>query len=126
MGGVNFYGQMNMPDDIVNIQGNQYNFRNDSKENVLKATENIVIHALYGFDVTEAVSFLSNELETRNDISKVDIASAIENNLKEQNLDQPNKKRLSEIPNQLIVGGSGSFLASGIILGIKTYLGLYN
>lgn len=122
-GGMNFYGPVHVTGNIVNIEGNQYNFQQDSKDKVLNGVSQVVLAGLAGSDISHLVNQVSPSLEARGDVSKEEIAEAVKSTLAVQIPPQTNDGALEEVINQLLLGASGSMLAEAIIEGIKLYLG---
>jgi len=119
--GMHFYGNVTVVGNIVQVAGDQYNFQYDSKTNVLNAIGEIVKAGLAGADIAPLLRPLSDTIETRQDISKEDIVDAVGTVLIDQ---RPSRMdALIEVLDQLILGASGSLLATAIVEGIKLYLG---
>jgi len=121
-GGMQFNGPVHVQGNVINIEGNQYNFKSDSKERVVSAIGQIVRAGLEGGDVVELVSYLEGEIQERHDISETDIALGVK--LAVEKPDELQTHRLSSLLADLMVGASGSMLGSGIIAGIKLILGM--
>ena len=122
--GMHFHGQVTVMGNVVNIEGNQYNFIENTKLEVLAAISKILDTAITGGDINSALPALDLKLTERGDISKEEIGQNIQANLNKKVDKTSLKEKLNNILEQLTIGTSGSLLASGIVHGIKLYLGL--
>lgn len=123
-GGFNFFGNVTVNGDMVNIEGNQYNIGTDSKNQLLNMINDIITKGVEsGGDVIPTIDSISNTFNQRRDITSKEIATSIHNGLQEVDINQNTKEHLESIYNKLAIGASGSLLATGIVEGIRLLLG---
>lgn len=124
-GGMHFHGSVTITGDVINIEGDQYNTRQDSKEKVLTLIDRLLLRAIReNEDITSTLDKLSRNIEHRNDIKSDDIAKSVQKCLSFEIQYPDIKQKVESIYNRLVIGASGSLLATGIIQGVKMVLGV--
>lgn len=122
-GGQRFFGNVTVNGNVINIEGDQYNIREDSKETVLAVINRLLLKGVRdGQDVVQAVNALAGDIDRRMDIEVSDIAESVHSGLQTELHDSEKRTNLESICSQLAVGASGSLLATGIVEGIKLLL----
>ena len=124
-GGMHFHGDVTISGDAINIEGDQYNIKQESKEMVLSVINRLLLQGIKNDeDIIAAFDKLSGVIDQREDIKSDDIAKSVQGCLKTEIQHPGIKQKVESIYEQLVVGASGSLLATGIIQGVKLLLGI--
>jgi len=124
-GGMHFHGSVTVSGNIINIEGDQYNVQQDSKERVLTLINRLLLKGIKDDeDIIPTLDKLSGDLEQRNDLKSEDIAGSVHSRLQPEIQNPGVRQNIESIYNRLAVGATGSLLATGIIQGIKLLLGI--
>ncbi|MCK5509254.1 MAG: hypothetical protein KAI50_12140 [Desulfobacterales bacterium] len=124
-GGMHFLGNVTVNGNIINIEGDQYNVQQDSKERVLAVINRLLLKGVKDDgDIIPALNALASEIDQRNDIEPADIARSVQRGLQTELQNPGIKENVESIYNRLAIGASGSLLATGVIQGIKLLLGI--
>ncbi|MFX0199253.1 MAG: RAD55 family ATPase [Candidatus Hodarchaeota archaeon] len=123
--GMHFHGSVTVSGNIINIEGEQYNVQQDSKETVLAVINRLLLRGIkYDEDIIPTLDALAGDIDQRNDIKPEDIAGSVQSNLQPELQNPGIRQNIESIYKQLAVGASGSLLATGIIQGIKLLVGI--
>ena len=124
-GGMHFHRSVTITGDVINVEGDQYNIQQDSREEVLSVINRLLLKGIKdGDDIIPTFEKLSIEIDQRNDIKPDDIAESVKTCLKSEIHHPGIKQKVESLYERLIVGASGSLLATGIIQGVKLLLGV--
>lgn len=124
-GGMHFHSSVTVHGNIINIEGDQYNIQQDSKERILAVINRLLLKCIRdGDDIIPTLNELEDDIEKRNDIKPADIAGSVQSILQPELQNPSIKQKVEDLYMQLVVGASGSLLASGIIQGFKLLLGI--
>ncbi len=123
-GGMHFHGKVKVIGNIINIDGDEYNVQQDSKERVLAAINRLLLKGVKDDgDIIPTLNALAGEIDQRNDIETADIAESVQRGLKIELQNPGIKENVESIYKRLAFGATGSLLATGIAQGIKLLLG---
>ena len=124
-GGMHFSGSVTVKGNIINIEGDQYNVQQDSKERVLAVINRLLLNGIKDDgDIIQTLDALAGDIDQRNDIKPADIAGSVQNGLQTELQNPGIRQKIESFYKQMAVGASGSLLASGIVQGIKLLLGI--
>lgn len=124
-GGMHFHGNVTVNGNIINIEGDQYNVQQDSKERVLSVINRLLLKGIKDDgDIIPTLNAVAGDIDQRNDIKLADIAVSVQSSLQPELQNPGIRQNIESIYKRLAVGASGSLLATGIIQGIKLLLGI--